>query len=252
MCDIPNVETHFYEGMEPDFIRYRNLDDDAIRGLPNERMRAFLRAHLLAGIKIRKVTKETFQLVSADEFRDKIFRLNTDLHSKAEEIDAKNKQIVILNEKVGTIENKVREECAQKETELQRRIREIEEQVNSVNKQLREKIAECDKAKADCEAGNKVSEEKIKQLEDETHKFKVKSEELEQELADARRRAINEQDEINRLKKQIADKEKELDEAKKAAPAKPAQPTPSDEDCELIISVLKEPYTYDIKPRDNG
>lgn len=36
MCDIPNVVTHFYEGMPPDVIRYRNLDDDAITGLPNE------------------------------------------------------------------------------------------------------------------------------------------------------------------------------------------------------------------------
>lgn len=36
MCDIPNVEMNFYEGMNPDVVRYRNLDDDAIIGLPNE------------------------------------------------------------------------------------------------------------------------------------------------------------------------------------------------------------------------
>lgn len=36
MCDIPNVEMTFYEGMKPDVVRYRNLDDDAIIGLPNE------------------------------------------------------------------------------------------------------------------------------------------------------------------------------------------------------------------------
>lgn len=36
MCDIPDVEINFYEGMKPDVIRYRNLDDKAIAGLPNE------------------------------------------------------------------------------------------------------------------------------------------------------------------------------------------------------------------------
>lgn len=35
MCDIPDVEMNFYEGMEPDVIRYRNLDDASISGLPN-------------------------------------------------------------------------------------------------------------------------------------------------------------------------------------------------------------------------
>lgn len=197
MCDIPDIETTFYEGMPPDVIRYRNLDDENIKGLPNDWMRAFLHAHLLAGIKIVKTTKETYQLLSADEYRERVFRLNNELITKSEEVDSKDKQITVLNQEKEQAIQAAKSECAQEASALQQRIREIENQVNVVNQQLKDKIAECEKT-------HKESE-KDKQ---EIHDLKVKAEELEQKLADERRRAINEKDEINKLKKQLEDNAK--------------------------------------------
>lgn len=39
LCDIPDYEMDFYEGMEPDIVRFRNLDNEAIKGLPNNEVR---------------------------------------------------------------------------------------------------------------------------------------------------------------------------------------------------------------------
>lgn len=247
MCDIPNVTTHFYEGMPPDVIRYRNLDDDAITGLPNEWMRAFLKSHLIAGVKIRKVTKETYELLDAEGYRDKILRLNADLLDKADEVK-------VLEGRINTIVEETKAECAQEASERQRRITELENQVNEINRRLREELEKCQKANDE----NKKDKEEL-------HKLKVEKEELEQKLADERRRAINEKDEINKLKKEldeaksagsqeadkekIKDLEKQLEECKKE---KPPGKGLDDLDCQLMINIMKDPYDFDPKSRENG
>lgn len=214
-------------------------------------MRAFLHAHLLAGIKIVKVTRETYELLDADDYREKLFRLNHDLLAKAEAIEDKDRQIGVLQGQVDTIAEETRKECAQAASEQQKRIAQLEAQVNEVNRKLREELEKCKKE-------NEQSEGDKKRI----HDLTVEKEELEQKLADERRRAINEKDEINRLKKELDEtkldkanlqdaynaKVRELDVCRLDREHRPADP----EDCELILKVMNDPYEFDPKTRENG
>lgn len=210
-------------------------------------MRAFLKSHLLAGVKIRKVTREVYEILDADGYREKILRLNSDLLDKADEVK-------VLEGRINTIVEETKAECAVEASELQKKITNLENEVNEVNRRLREKLEECKKAGEDDERNK-----------EELHKLKVEKEELEQKLADERRRAINEKDEINKLKKEleeakaagsqeadkekIKDLEKQLEECKKGkSPGKGLD----DLDCQLMINIMKDPYDFDPKSRENG
>lgn len=201
-------------------------------------MRAFLKAHLLAGIKIRQVTRETYKLLGIDGYKDKILRLNVDLLDKADEIDRQGKEITVLQGKVNTIAEETKAECAVEASELQKKITNLENEINEVNRQLREKLEECKK-------GGEEHEKNKEEL----HKLKVEKEELEQKLADERRRAINEKDEINRLKKELeeakaagsqeADKEKIKDLEKQLAECKSTGHDPLEETRKQVEELQK-------------
>lgn len=210
-------------------------------------MRAFLKSHLLAGVKIRKVTREVYEILDADGYREKILRLNSDLLDKADEVK-------VLEGRINTIVEETKAECAVEASELQKKITNLENEVNEVNRRLREKLEECKKAGEDDERNK-----------EELHKLKVEKEELEQKLADERRRAINEKDEINRLKKKDEERTElvnklqeefnkiqvnlpkvvqELEECKKGEDSRQA--------CALISEIFIDPYEFDLKSRENG
>lgn len=210
-------------------------------------MRAFLKSHLLAGVKIRKVTREVYEILDADDYREKILRLNSDLLDKADEVK-------VLEGRINTIAEETKAECAVEASELQKKITNLENEVNEVNRRLREKLEECKKAGEDDERNK-----------EELHKLKVEKEELEQKLADERRRAINEKDEINRLKKKDEERTElvnqlqeefnkiqvnlpkvvqELEECKKGEDSRQA--------CALISEIFIDPYEFDLKSRENG
>lgn len=210
-------------------------------------MRAFLKSHLLAGVKIRKVTREVYEILDADDYREKILRLNSDLLDKADNIKT-------LEGRINTIVEETKAECAVEASELQKKITNLENEVNEVNRRLREKLEECKKAGEDDERNK-----------EELHKLKVEKEELEQKLADERRRAINEKDEINRLKKKDEERTElvnklqeefnkiqvnlpkvvqELEECKKGEDSRQA--------CALISEIFIDPYEFDLKSRENG
>lgn len=224
MCDIPDVEMVFYEGMNADVVRYRNLDDDAIKGLPNEWMRVFLHGHLLAGIKIVKTTFDTYELLTTGEWRDKVFRLNSDLLKKADEIDAKDKQIVLLNAKVVEVEK----ECGQAASELQKRITSIENEMNVVNEQLRAKIAELEKAKQQADADKAKQDALNQQIEALKKDMAQKVEELEKaktQAASDKSKQDSLTKEIEKLKQDLNQKVSELEAAKTQSEADKAQQT---------------------------
>lgn len=257
MCDIPNVETAFYEGMPPDVIRYRNLDDDSIKGVLTPGMRTFLASHLLSGIKIVQTTSQIYDLMSADEYQDRIFRLNIDLSDKSEEIEAKDKKITFLEGKIDNAKEEAKRECAQEASELQKRITETENKVNEINRRLREKIEELAKAK------------------DEAQGYKETSEELTQKLNDERRKFLDERDQINALNKKLeedvkdlAAKTEELNQLKIAYQAKvreldvckldkaDAKPCPAPRDpkgtCQLVKELIGEAERPQQTIEDNG
>lgn len=239
-------------------------------------MRAFLHAHLIAGIKIVKTTRETFTLMTADDYQERIFRLNSNLLAKSEEIEEKDRRIGNFEQEKALAIDSVKQECAQEASQLQQRIREIENQVNNVNEELRKKLEELEKWKKLGEA-----------FDDERKSHKEDKEELEQELNDERRRYLNERDKANRLEKEkeeasakankcneelealkleksrleedYRNKTQELEKCKGELSKKPdktqpeKRPTPSlPVGCQLMLQLMNDPYSYDTKMRENG
>lgn len=171
-------------------------------------MRVFLHSHLLAGLKVVQITHETYDLLTVGDYQDKIYRLNSDLLDKANEIDAKDKQITLLNTQV----EETQRQCAQEATELQRRITETENQVNQINRQLREKVEELNRIKEQCEAEKAKHEEVVKQLSEanikvaDLEKIKVQCEEDKKACADLSRQLSNVRDEVTKLNQNLEEK----------------------------------------------
>lgn len=224
-----------------------------------------------------------------------------DLRKQIQDLNAQitrnNNQISSLQTKVTNLTNK-RNELAEQNKRLKDDLsnarskaqadQQLQTQVADLNKQLEAKDAELEQAHNDCERVKNELRDKQASLESEIHQHKVDKEDLTQQLNNERVRAINEKDEINKLKKQLedtkGDKDKiteleeelenlklesatcderiaakhreleqcrlELDIARKQ-PKEPSRPTIPDE-CNLIKSVLNEPYLYEMKTRENG
>lgn len=267
ICDIPDVQMSFYNEMEPDVVRFRNLDDAHITGIDNLAVREFLKVHLLAGIKIVKTSEKTHKLLTPQEYKEEIFRIGTDLHTHKTDIAEKDKQIAELTTKVNEIGAQVRKECNREKNDLNNRINQIQEQLNNVNIDLAKKNEELEKLKAECEADRK-------KLADEIQSHKEDKEDLTQQLNNERREVLNKRDEVNRLIKekenlenQKADIERQLrealaaknaiakqleDEKKKPRPAAPTTPQRPIDDCAFIKELVNDPYEIDIKERENG
>lgn len=175
-------------------------------------MRVFLHGHLLAGIKVVQSTFETYDLLTPGDYQEKIFRLNSDLLEKANEIDNKDQQITLLNTQM---EEKQRE-CAQEASELQKRIAETENQVNQINKQLREKVEELSNIRKQCEAERAKHEEVAKKLSDanikiaDLEKIEAQCEEDKKACADLSRQLNTLRDEVAKLNQNLQEKIKAL------------------------------------------
>lgn len=229
MCDIPDVEIIFYDGMPADVIRYRNLDDGSILGIDNSIIREAFRARLLAGLKIVQTASYSYRLLTSSEYLDRIYRLNNDLYESTEKVKVKSDENVKLIQRLNVIEGELKAKHTSEKAQLTERIAEIENQLNNVNKQLREKIDELNKAKTQCEKDTNDLTARIKSLEaekaalrDRIQECTENTEELTQKLNDERRLVLNKTDEINNLKKQKenlenqkADIERQLQEALK-------------------------------------
>lgn len=224
-----------------------------------------------------------------------------DLRKQIQDLNAQitrnTNQISSLQTKVTNLTNK-RNELAEQNKKLKEDLagarskanadRQLQDQVANLNKQLEAKDTELEQAHNDCERIKNELRDKQVALETEIHQHKVDKEDLTQQLNNERVRAINEKDEINKLKKQLedskGDKDKiteleeelenlkleaatcderiaakhreleqcrlELDIARKQ-PKEPSRPVIPDE-CDLIKSVLNEPYSYELKTRENG
>lgn len=157
-----------------------------------------------------------------------------EINTKEQEIASKQALIAQLNVKAANDKSDIEEKAktiAQKESELAT---------------LRQ---ECEKDKKEL----KDAEAKLKE---EIRKHKVDFEDLTQQLNDERRKALNLTDEVNALKKdkdglgkRVSDLEKQLADAKKPNGKKP-KAVPGE--CELMRQVLNDPYSYDLKVRENG
>lgn len=58
-CDIPDIEYGFHAGMSPGIIRYRNIEDQGIRGITNVAIREYLKTRLTVGVKIVELAPAT-------------------------------------------------------------------------------------------------------------------------------------------------------------------------------------------------
>lgn len=267
ICDIPDVTMNFYDEMEPDVVRFRNLDDANITGIDNLAVREFLRVHLLAGIKIVKTSEKTYRLLTTHEYKDEILRIGVDLNTHKSDIADKDRQITALTTRVNEIEGQIREECNREKADLNNRINEIQQQLNNVNIDLAKKVEELEKLKKECD-------EDKKKLADEIQSHKEDKEDLTQQLNNERREVLNKRDEVNKLIKekenlenQKADIERQLrealaakdavtkqleDEKKKPKPVAPARPQRPIDDCAFVKELVNDPYEVDIKERENG
>lgn len=130
-------------------------------------------------------------------------------------------------------------------------------------KEKKEKDEELELAHHTCERIKNDLRDKQAALEEEIRRHKVDFEDLTQQLNNERRKALNLQDEVNRtkkdkenLEKRVSDLEKQLadEKAKKPEGKKPEgkKPKGTPGECELMKSILSDPYSYELKTRGDG
>lgn len=186
-CDIPSAIVEIKEGMSEEVIKFKNLEDNGVVGLPNILEREYLISVLEKGVKVVDVLQTPIE-----DFNEYVC---TNIKQLSRELEQR---------RIQTIRDEVRT------GELARRIKELEmelsQRANLTPEQLAAKEAELARTKSELEKINKDNEEKDKKVKELADKLELLDRQIKQkstEFDNKNNEYLNAIEEVKKLKTQV-------------------------------------------------